>query len=152
MRRLGMTKYWRPACLLLATGVLLAGCGNEAGNRMSGGTAGGAATGATFGLIGGPIGVAIGAGIGAGIGALTAANTTPKQINLGNPPWASGGGTPASASAGGTSGNPNQLRNQIDQYQSQQSQAGQPQPLTPSGGAGYSTGSVQSQPLNAPGS
>ncbi|HQT87353.1 MAG TPA: hypothetical protein PK677_02230 [Acidiphilium sp.] len=74
----------------------LAGCGTSAPPRVGGAAAGGAATGATFGLIGGPVGVLIGGAIGGGIGALTAANTTPKQVNLGNPPWTGGsylGGT-----------------------------------------------------------
>ena len=68
----------------------LAGCGTSAPPRVGGAAAGGAATGATFGLIGGPVGVLVGGAIGGGIGALTAANTTPKQVNLGNPPWTQG--------------------------------------------------------------
>jgi len=31
--------------------------------------------------------VVLGAGIGAGVGALTSTSTTPKQVDLGNPPW-----------------------------------------------------------------
>jgi hypothetical protein len=78
--------------LLGSIGILaaLAGCGSSQPGRLQGGTAGGAATGAAFGLIGGPIGVVLGAGIGAGVGALTSTNTTPKQVNLGNPVWQRG--------------------------------------------------------------
>ena len=80
----------RAACGLAILVLSLSGCGSSAPNRVGGGAAGGAATGATFGLIGGPVGVIVGGAIGGGIGALTAANTTPKQVNLGNPPWAGG--------------------------------------------------------------
>lgn len=73
-------------CLLAALALTLTGCGHGTG-RTTGTAAGGAATGALIGLIGGPLGVALGAGIGAGVGAISAANTTPKQINLGNAPW-----------------------------------------------------------------
>ena len=75
---------------ILVTGLalLLAGCGSGTG-RLSGGAAGGAATGALIGLVGGPIGVVVGAGIGAGAGAMTSSNTTPKQVDLGAPPWGS---------------------------------------------------------------
>jgi hypothetical protein len=38
-------------------------------------------------LIGGPVGVAAGAFIGGGAGALSAATTTPKQVDLGDPVW-----------------------------------------------------------------
>jgi hypothetical protein len=68
----------------------LGGCGSSQPGRLQGGAAGGAATGAVVGLIGGPIGVVLGAGIGAGVGALTSTSTTPKQVNLGNPPWQKG--------------------------------------------------------------
>ena len=160
----------RPAILLIATAGMLAGCGSDAPNRMGGGTAGGAATGATFGLIGGPIGVLIGGAVGGGIGALTAANTTPKQIDLGNPPWTAGS-APAPAGNGGAAPDQNGLRSQINQYQSQAAQPGsspssyasssgyaaqpgygQPQPLVPSGQgqSGYGQGNVQAQPLSPP--
>lgn len=75
---------------VLALPLALAGCGRSQPGRLTGGTAGGAATGAAFGLIGGPVGVVVGAGIGAGVGALTSTSTTPKQVNLGNPPWQGG--------------------------------------------------------------
>ena len=80
----------RGRILTLGTMLLLAGCGSGTG-RTSGTAAGGAATGAVIGLVGGPIGVVVGAGIGAGVGALSANNTTPKQVNLGNAPWDKGG-------------------------------------------------------------
>jgi len=64
----------------------LAGCGSGT-SRLPNTTAGGAATGAVIGLVGGPVGVVLGAGIGAGVGALSSSNTTPKQVNLGAPPW-----------------------------------------------------------------
>lgn len=146
--------------LLAVMAVSLAGCGRDAANRMGGGTAGGAATGATFGLIGGPIGVLVGGAIGGGIGALTAANTTPKQIDLGNPPWAgrnSGPATPASQRAAPLG--------QSDQYGAQQGQSssngyGRPQQLMPASGSsgnGYGTAgrgnygdNVQSAPLAPP--
>jgi hypothetical protein len=78
----------------IAAGLVLAlaGCGSSQPGRLSGGTAGGAATGATFGLIGGPIGVVVGAAIGGAAGALTSTTTSPKQVNLGNPPWQHGEG------------------------------------------------------------
>jgi hypothetical protein len=75
------------ALTLAALALVLTGCGNGPG-RLSGGTASGAATGAIIGIAGGPAGVVLGAGIGAGVGAITSSNTTPKQVNLGPPPWA----------------------------------------------------------------
>ncbi len=66
--------------------LVLSACGSGTG-RVTNTTGGGAATGALIGLVGGPIGVVVGAGIGAGVGALSAANTTPKQVDLGTPPW-----------------------------------------------------------------
>ncbi|MDD2795568.1 hypothetical protein [Acidocella sp.] len=76
----------RKKMISLSLLLVLAGCGSGTG-RLTGTTAGGAATGAAIGLVGGPIGVVVGAGIGAGVGALSATNTTPKQVNLGNAPW-----------------------------------------------------------------
>ncbi|HQT62224.1 MAG: hypothetical protein B7Z59_11425 [Acidiphilium sp. 37-67-22] len=127
-----------PIGLAISIAVSLTGCGTQASNRLGGGAAGGAATGATFGLIGGPIGVLVGGAVGGGIGALTAANTTPKQVNLGNPPWAGGG------AASGAQGN----------TQTGASAAGQPQSLEPAAPASSyqsgATGSVQAQPLAPP--
>ncbi len=72
---------------LLGTLALLAGCGHSEPGRVEGGAAAGAATGATVGLVGGPVGVAAGAVIGGGAGAIAGAETSPKQVNLGAPPW-----------------------------------------------------------------
>jgi hypothetical protein len=97
--RRSKNRIWRSSVITLAC-LGLAGCGTSAPPRVGGAAAGGAATGATFGLLGGPIGVLVGGAIGGGIGALTAANTTPKQVNLGNPPWTGGsslGGARSSA-------------------------------------------------------
>jgi hypothetical protein len=71
-----------------ALGLVLAGCGSSEPGRTSGGMATGAGTGALIGLIGGPIGVVVGAAVGAGAGALTATNTAPSAVNLGDPLWA----------------------------------------------------------------
>src|ERR1700733_2425269 len=79
----------RSRILVVGLALVLTGCGSGTG-RLSGGAAGGAATGALIGLVGGPIGVVGGAGIGAGAGAMTSSNTTPKQVNLGPPPWEHG--------------------------------------------------------------
>lgn len=154
--------------LLAATGLALAGCGNDASNRVGGATAGGAATGATIGLIGGPIGVIVGGAIGGGIAALTAQGTTPKQVDLGNPPWDRGasGSSPQAA--------PSQARNGTGQThrqvaaasantsssgsdyagsgygaQNSQAQSGQPQNLLDAGGV-TGGGSIQSKPLPPP--
>jgi hypothetical protein len=87
LRRIDNMRNRILACgLTLLLPGLLAGCGSGTG-RTSGTAAGGAATGAVIGIVGGPIGVVVGAGIGAGVGALSAANTTPRQVNLGNAPW-----------------------------------------------------------------
>jgi hypothetical protein len=76
----------RNKMLALLAALSLVGCGSGTG-RTTGTAAGGAATGAVIGLVGGPIGVVVGAGIGAGVGAMAGANTTPKQVNIGNAPW-----------------------------------------------------------------
>lgn len=67
---------------------LLAACGTQERERVTGGAATGAATGATVGLVGGPIGVVVGGVIGGGAGAITAATTSPDDLNLGKPVWA----------------------------------------------------------------
>ncbi|MDA8249190.1 MAG: hypothetical protein M0Z28_08420 [Rhodospirillales bacterium] len=79
----------RPFCglALAAALLLLAGCGEDARDRVQGGAAAGAATGAGIGLLGGPVGVLAGAVIGGGAGALTGATTSPQQIDLGGPLW-----------------------------------------------------------------
>lgn len=162
-------KRWgTPAMLLGALAVSLAGCGSSAPNRVGGGTAGGAATGATFGLIGGPIGVLIGAGIGGGIGALTAANTSSRQIDLGNPPWNNGGSRSGgngqqepqyhsgAAAAPSASGNPGYRQPKYRSDSSGSAPAydnrsyGQPQSLAPASGSQGYGGGVQSQPLPSP--
>ena len=83
-----------------AVGLMLAGCGSSEPGRTSGGMATGAGTGALIGLIGGPIGVVVGAAVGAGAGALTATNTAPSNVNLGDPLWADQPGVAAPPSAG----------------------------------------------------
>jgi hypothetical protein len=65
----------------------LAACGAHPTERTEGGAAAGAATGAAVGLVAGPPGVVAGALIGGGAGALTGAATSPKEVNLGPPPW-----------------------------------------------------------------
>jgi hypothetical protein len=120
--------------------LVLPGCGNNAPNRLGGGTAGGAATGATFGLIGGPLGVLVGGAIGGGIGALTAANTTPKQLNLGPPPWQ--GGQPSN---GAPQAQP--MPNSHPYQQSSQPYQQQPQQLQPQA---YEGGAYGAQPYQAP--
>jgi hypothetical protein len=73
--------------ILIGAVSLLAACGTRPSERVQGGAAAGAATGATVGLVGGPPGVAAGAVIGGGAGALTAASTSPRDVNLGRPVW-----------------------------------------------------------------
>ena len=72
---------------LFGSVLLLGGCGSSEPGRVQGGAATGAATGAAVGVVGGPVGMAAGAVIGGGAGAITAASTTPKQVNLGEPVW-----------------------------------------------------------------
>jgi hypothetical protein len=81
--------------LAIASCVVLGGCGSSEPDRTSGGVATGAGTGAVIGLIGGPIGVVVGAAVGAGAGALTATNTSPQSVNLGDPLWAHSPGVTA---------------------------------------------------------
>jgi hypothetical protein len=66
---------------------LLAACGTQPKERTTGGAAAGAATGAAVGAIAGPPGMAVGALVGGGAGAVTGAATSPKDVNLGKPPW-----------------------------------------------------------------
>ena len=75
--------------VLVGAAVSLAACGYREPERVQGGTVTGAASGAAIGAIAGPPGVAAGAAIGAGAGALTSAGTSPRQVNLGPPPWRS---------------------------------------------------------------
>lgn len=85
------------SALAMASTGLLAGCGSSQPGRTSGGVATGAGTGAAIGIIGGPIGIVVGAAVGAGAGALTATNTTPQQVNLGDPLWSRSQGVTASS-------------------------------------------------------
>jgi phage tail tape-measure protein len=66
---------------------LLAACGTQPKERTTGGAAAGAATGAAVGALAGPPGMAVGALVGGGAGAITGAATSPKDVNLGKPPW-----------------------------------------------------------------
>ena len=77
------------ALKIVAVGALglLAACGTNPKERTTGGAAAGAATGAGIGALGGPPGMAVGALIGGGAGAVTGAATSPKDVNLGKPPW-----------------------------------------------------------------
>jgi hypothetical protein len=77
----------RVALLTLASLIALAGCGKNEPTRAQGGAAAGAGTGAVVGLVGGPPGVVVGALVGGAVGAGTAVVATPKQVDLGPPPW-----------------------------------------------------------------
>ena len=66
---------------------LLAACGTGERERTTGGAAAGAATGATVGALAGPPGIVVGGLVGGGAGAITGATTSPKDVNLGKPPW-----------------------------------------------------------------
>ena len=76
-----------PRMILLATALILAGCGTNQFDRVASGAGTGAGTGAVIGLIGGPIGVGIGAAIGAGVGAVAGGATKAEDVNLGKPAW-----------------------------------------------------------------
>jgi phage tail tape-measure protein len=65
----------------------LASCGTDPRDRTEGGAAAGATSGAGIGIVGGPVGMLLGGVIGGGAGALTGATTSPKQVDLGTPPW-----------------------------------------------------------------
>jgi hypothetical protein len=143
-------KFATRAVLAIASVGLIAGCGDSQPGRTSGGMATGAGTGAAIGLIGGPIGVVVGAAVGAGAGALTATNTTPQQVNLGDPLWASEHGATTGPSttpvAGGTAYGgmppPQPLTADATPYT----------PAQPSAGATAMppSDSIQSQSLSAP--
>jgi len=79
----------RYAVRIVAIGALglLAACGETPKERTTGGAAAGAATGAGIGALAGPPGMVAGALIGGGAGAVTGATTSPKDVNLGKPPW-----------------------------------------------------------------
>jgi phage tail tape-measure protein len=78
---------WKISLAALGALSLLTACGTEPRERTTGGAAAGAATGAAVGALGGPPGMAVGALVGAGAGAATGAATSPKDVNLGKPPW-----------------------------------------------------------------
>jgi hypothetical protein len=67
--------------------LVLAACGSSEPERAQGGAATGAATGAAVGIIGGPVGIVIGGLIGGAAGATTGAVTSPRDVDLGSPPW-----------------------------------------------------------------
>jgi hypothetical protein len=73
--------------VLVASLLVLAGCGTDSRDRVQGGAAAGAATGAGIGLIGGPVGVLVGGVIGGGAGAITGASVPARDMNMGTPPW-----------------------------------------------------------------
>lgn len=132
--------------LALALVGLLAACGSSQPGRTSGGVATGAGTGAAIGIIGGPIGIVVGAAVGAGAGALTATNTTPQQVNLGDPLWAHNKGvvtTPAMGGQGGGSLPPPQPLPPFSD-----TQGGQPVGAPSPGAAAMpESAAIQSQPL-----
>jgi hypothetical protein len=66
---------------------LLAACGYNEPERAQGGAATGAATGAAVGALAGPPGIVAGGLIGGAAGATTGAVTSPRDVNLGPPPW-----------------------------------------------------------------
>jgi hypothetical protein len=73
-----MKTILKVAPLLLAATMLTA-CGTATGDRGLSG----AGMGAAIGIIGGPPGMVVGAAVGAG----AAMVTSPRQVNLGPPPW-----------------------------------------------------------------
>jgi len=77
--------FTRIGILLVAAGLVLAGCGTSPGDRGLSGAGIGAAGGAVVGaIVGAPL---AGAAIGAGAGALTGMATSPSNVNLGKPVW-----------------------------------------------------------------
>jgi hypothetical protein len=150
----------RVVVLYGALALALAGCGSSEPDRTSGGIATGAGTGAVIGLIGGPIGVVIGAAVGAGAGALTATNTSPHTVNLGDPLWASAPGVPAPNGGGPVQPSPGDGGLPPPQPLESAASYGEP-PLAPvepaspvasaqAGAPTPLTNSIQSQPLPAP--
>ena len=73
-----MNMALKVAPLFLAA-VTLSACGTSVGDRGLSG----AGMGAAIGIIGGPPGMVLGAAVGAG----AAMVTSPKQVDLGPPPW-----------------------------------------------------------------
>jgi osmotically inducible lipoprotein OsmB len=64
---------------LMAAALMLAGCGTSTGDRGLSG----AGLGAAVGALAGPPGMLVGAAVGAGTGMAT----SPRDVNLGPPPW-----------------------------------------------------------------
>lgn len=137
--------------LAIVSAGALTGCGSSEPGRTSGGAATGAGTGAAIGLIGGPIGVVIGAAVGAGAGALTATNTTPQAVDLGDPVWAHSPGVQAPPGAAGQAGQSSVAYGSMPPPQPLEGAApyGAPPPAQPSPGAmPMPEGApIQSQPL-----
>jgi hypothetical protein len=86
MQKESNTMRTLPMIAIAALG-LLAACGHNEPERAQGGAAAGAATGAGIGVIGGPVGVVAGGLIGGAAGATTGAVTSPRDVDLGPPPW-----------------------------------------------------------------
>jgi hypothetical protein len=142
----------RPHVMLAgALAMMLSGCGSSEPGRTSGGIATGAGTGALIGLIGGPIGVVIGAAVGAGAGALTATNTKPAAVNLGDPLWAHSPGGAAPPGGGPVQPSPADGGMPPPQPLENDASYGAPPPPSPSPAQGGSpvplTAPIQSQPL-----
>ena len=74
--------------VLIGTGLMLQGCGNNTGDRALSGGLIGAASGAAIGAAAaGGYGAALGAAVGGVAGAATGALTSPNAVNLGRPAW-----------------------------------------------------------------
>lgn len=82
-----MPKNARAIAAIAALGFLLAGCGTDPGDRMVSGGLLGAGAGAAIGSVAG--GAGTGAIIGGVGGAALGALTSPRALNLGDPPWRS---------------------------------------------------------------
>ena len=144
------------SCVIIAGLSLLTACGTSQPDRTSGAAATGAGTGALIGIIGGPIGVVVGAAVGAGAGALTATNTTPQQVNLGDPLWAQEHGAPAGPATTPMAGG--NAYGGMAPPQPLTGDGGAPAPYQPSAPGGPSPGAqplppsgpIQSQSLAAP--
>ena len=82
-----LTTWFKPAALavVLVSGAALSACGTTPGERAGSGALIGAGSGALIGAAAGS--PATGALVGAGAGAAVGAFTSPRDINLGPPPW-----------------------------------------------------------------
>ena len=80
-----MQNISRSLTVLVLASVLLAGCGNNPGDRAVSGGLIGAGAGAAIGAgVGNPV---AGAAIGGAVGAVGGAATSPNDVNLGKPAW-----------------------------------------------------------------